>query len=373
MSNELIDRPHTIKEILKCLCWSQTDLATRTGLTIQLISHICTRYRHPTVEALDKIQYVLGEAGYYFDPLTEHPDVYTTANMKQLETVPLTECYEALGIRAKDVDDNHLSDLCVDALELLPERTRDIVEHYVVDRDTRRNSVSLVTIREKYKLTNSRINVIVKDAKLKLYHDVQRVLKAELTCADPETIRLASIKPGSQEAMKELRKNIRDRRAAHFKALAPAIAEGASLREIRRLEREAARIVAEKESAEQLEKWKRELVIEYARREKEEVDRLAKWKESRIVPIMPHTDTVGQAFFIDKQICSVKDPEDRMYTVLNTDPFSAHLHPVLWENNNLYVRKSFQQMCDEGWWFYDRCGVLHLLYIDVNGKLKENK
>ena len=143
---------------LKRLNWSQSELARRTGVSIQHIGVIINMKRRPPEELAEKIQRVFAEAGEYVDVLSVWPESF-----KGFEKSPVFE-------ETKEVDNAVLlmqSDP-VRMLEIkesgeiiehvmskyLTEREKDVIEKVFYDEKT------LKEVADGYQVSQERIRQI---------------------------------------------------------------------------------------------------------------------------------------------------------------------------------------------------------------------
>lgn len=78
---------------LKRLCWTQSELARKSGISPQAIGSIINLHTRPTEAQANAIQFALGEAGEFMDVLTEWPESFVRLQRgfkhEQTEEIPL--------------------------------------------------------------------------------------------------------------------------------------------------------------------------------------------------------------------------------------------------------------------------------------------
>lgn len=123
-------------DVLTRLGWTQSDLANKAGIAATTVSKIMCLNVRPNQTTANAIQKAIGEAGIYFDVLTQWPETFkgikSGAVRKETIDVPLESligCQEAMKIAApQEYRLDELNAELTKALSTLPPKHRRIVE-----------------------------------------------------------------------------------------------------------------------------------------------------------------------------------------------------------------------------------------------------
>lgn len=96
---------------LKELGWTQTDLAQRAGLGVQVVGRIINLHMRPTPEVARKLHAAFQEAGVFFNILEEWPEcfegVQPNYRLEQIQEVEITGMLESPEVRMLEAPSEH--------------------------------------------------------------------------------------------------------------------------------------------------------------------------------------------------------------------------------------------------------------------------
>lgn len=152
--------------ILNRLGWTQSELARRTGIQPGTIGYIINLAKRPSSKHANKIQSALGEAGVFFDPLSEWPEAfeglgvgYKIEETRDIEPEALIGNREAMMIAAPQDDSREEVYVALEsALSELSEREQSVLKHRFYENQT------LDDIGKKCGVSRARVSQIEKKA-----------------------------------------------------------------------------------------------------------------------------------------------------------------------------------------------------------------
>lgn len=152
--------------LLKKLGWTQSELATRSGMSQSQIGLILNLNRRPSADHANAIQRALGEAGEFFDVLSEWPESfqglkkgYKREQTEEIEMERLLDCPEVMNLAIEERPDYSDLEECLGKLDI---RQQEVIEQRVLEGKT------LAQIAKRKKLTRARIQQIQAGALRKL-------------------------------------------------------------------------------------------------------------------------------------------------------------------------------------------------------------